>query len=84
MQFSKLLMYKVVEISGALVIMGQHDNVTRKDAVPLIIADSDTMVEYLLRYIGLREMGKSLQEAHREALKGADITERGTLDAPAH
>lgn len=75
-----LLMYKVVELNGALVIMHQHDAMQDNRGTPLIIADSGTMVEYLARYIHAREAGKAQKDAHKSALDGAKILGRGTLD----
>lgn len=80
MLFAKGKMYKVVELRGGLVIIDINDNVKGQNACPLMAADDATICEYLLRYIHAREAGKTLKEAHDQALKGAQIKEIGHLD----
>lgn len=82
MKFSKLLMYKVVEFRGGIVIIAQHDQLQQAEAVPLIVGHSDDVAEYLVRYMHARENGKEIVEAHRISLKGAKIVEAGHLDTP--
>lgn len=80
MLFAKGKMYKVIEIRGGLAIIDINDNVKGQNACPLMAADGETICEYLLRYIHAREDGKTLKEAHDQALRGAQIKEVGHLD----
>lgn len=80
MNFSRLLMYKVVEFPQGIIILHQHDELKRADATSLIVADSETLVEYLARYLHAREAGGDMKTAHKIALKGACIASVGDLD----
>lgn len=82
MRFSKLINYKVVEFDGGILIMGAKDNLQRPGVEQLIVADSETIGVYITRYMHGREMGKTVNDAHRDALKGASIIEASARDMP--
>jgi len=77
MKINGLALYKVVEITNAIVIVNALDRMTdRPDAVELVIADARTCAEYLVRYLHARSegaAGKDMVAAHRQALEGAIV-----------
>lgn len=79
MKFSPLSLYKTIEFDGGIAIIAANDNLQRPDAVPLIVANGPTTVEYLRRYFAAREDGKTIVEANGAALEGASVIEQGAL-----
>lgn len=74
MQFSKDHVYRLTELDNCFVIGHAQAVVPSKTAKPLIIADTDVMIEYLSRYLWARaKEGRTYQEAHEIALKYAGV-----------
>lgn len=73
-------LYKVVEFDHGVIVLNALDKMTdRPSAVELIVADIRTCGEYLARYLHARgdgAAGKSMAEAHRQALQGAIVVKQ--------
>jgi hypothetical protein len=70
-----IALYKVIEFGGGILILNALDKLDRPHT-ELVIADIRTCGEYLLRYLHARgdgAAGKSMEEAHRQALQGAIV-----------
>jgi hypothetical protein len=68
-------LYKVVEFEQGILLLNALDKMDRKH-VELVVADARTCGEYLVRYLHARAdgaAGKSMVEAHRQALQGAIV-----------
>jgi len=75
-------LYKVVEFDKGILILNALDNMTnRPGATELIVADSKTIGEYLMKYLHARpKAGISIRDAHKQALVGAMVVRKGDLD----
>ena len=70
-----IALYKVVEFAKGVMILNALDKLDRPH-VELVIADARTCGEYLVRYLHARAdgaAGKTMAEAHRQALQGAIV-----------
>ena len=77
MEMSKGKLYRLTELKHMFVIGDKDVVVPSKDARPLIIADTATMIDYLSRYLYARsEEGKGYREAHDIALGYVGITQK--------
>lgn len=66
--------YKLVETNGHLSIIPPDMNVADPSAQPLVVADKEKLVDYLMAYLSNRELGKSLKDAHNDAMAYVGIT----------
>jgi hypothetical protein len=69
-------LFKVVEFSQGIALLNALDKMEGRDHVELIVADARTCGEYLTRYLHARSegaAGKTMAEAHRQALQGAIV-----------
>ena len=82
MEFSALEMYEIVEGKDCLVICKHGTRVGGMSVTPLMAGPLMVLVEYQARYFDARLAGKSLDDAHRDALTGARIIQAGALDSP--
>jgi len=76
MNINGYALYKVVEFDTGILILNALDKLEHRRCVELIHADARTCAEYLLRYLHARSdgaAGKSMVEAHRQALQGAIV-----------
>jgi hypothetical protein len=80
MKMSHFETYKVVECGDFLAIMRPQDNFNDHKKADLIVSDLPTCCEYLARYTYARAGGKSIDDAHREALAGARVIKAGSRD----
>lgn len=78
MHISQFLQYKVIEADKHVSIIEAKQTV--QHAIELIVADMPTCGEYVARYTHERAAGKNPPEAHREALKGARVLQKGHFD----
>lgn len=79
MNINGVALYKVVEFEGGILLMNALDKMTDRKNVELVIADVRTCGEYLARYLYARgdgAAGKSMAEAHRQALEGAIVVKK--------
>jgi hypothetical protein len=81
MIYSRGKFYKLTAFKGGLVITDGEDNLKDPTAAPLCKADAGRMLSYLDRFLFEREHGASLNDAHKAALKTAQIT---NIEAPPH
>lgn len=81
MNYSKLAIYVVTQIEGALIIAPEANQIGNAKAVPLAAGPMDVVVEYVARYTAERTAGFDLPTAHSRALGGAQIVSTGHLDA---
>jgi hypothetical protein len=83
MNYSKIAIYVVTQIEGALVIAPEGNQIGNDRAVPLAAGPMDVVVEYVARYTAERTAGFDMPTAHTRALGGAHIVSAGHLD-PTH
>lgn len=73
MNFNPLEMYEVVEAEDCLVIFKRGTRLGGMRSTPLMAGPPTVVPEYLARYVSARLAGKSLDDAHTEALNGAKV-----------
>lgn len=69
MKISELETYKLVEHANGICIIPARGSIP--GAYELIIADTRSILIYLNRYLSERKDGKSIQESHAVAIRGA-------------
>lgn len=79
MKFVKGKNYKLIEFGDGLIITEVQHNLSDPAAKPLIVADAGRLLTYLDRFFYEREAGKSLKDAHDQAMNTAQIT---TIQVP--
>lgn len=78
MKLEKNQQYKLVEFDRGFVILQKEDELGgRNEVVPLIIADMNTIAEFLVRYNEFRTQGLHWREAFQRALYGAKVVDPG-------
>ena len=82
MEFNNLELYEVVEAKDCLVIFNRGTRLGGMLSTPLMAGPPATVPEYLARYFDARLAGKSLDDAHNIAIKGAHIITAGALGRP--
>lgn len=73
MQITDTEAYKVIEAEHCLLIIGVTTKISVTKYVELIVANMVTCAEFIARYGYERSQGRGIRDAHREALKGAQI-----------
>ncbi len=73
MKFNNLEMYEVVEAEDCMVIFKRGTRLAGIRSTPLMAGPPTVVPEYLARYFDARLAGKSLDDAHTEALHGAKV-----------
>lgn len=73
MKVSPLQMMKVVEFEHGMLIVPFYSNIRIQDEKPLMAGSASDCGEYLVRYLRERELGRSFEVAHHNALNGAKI-----------
>lgn len=78
MKLEKGQLYKLVEFDRGFVVLHKDDELGgRNEVVPLIIADMNTIAEFMVRYNEFRTQGLHWREAFQRALYGAKIVDPG-------
>lgn len=78
MFINALALYKIVEFQNGILVLNALDKLDRPHT-ELVVADARTCGEYLLRYLHARAdgaAGKTMEEAHRQALVGAIVVKK--------
>ena len=65
--------YKLVGFAGGFAIVPGGTKVNMPAAQEMILADRNSLCEYLATYLSLREIGKPNRECHEEAMKACRI-----------
>jgi hypothetical protein len=65
--------YKLTEFQGGFAIAPSGTKVNMPHAQDLVVADRNSLCEYLATYLSLREAGHKPREAHESAVKACKI-----------
>lgn len=79
MNINGFALYKVVEFDKGIILLNALDSMPGRQCVELVMADAKTCGEYLARYLHARgegAAGKTIEQAHKEALAGAKVVQR--------
>ena len=81
MHINSIALYKVIETNNGIALINAIDRSGRPETVELVVADATTCGNYLLRYLYARSAGRTMAEAHKQALADAHVVKSWE---PAH